>query len=402
MRQDLSPSEKGIDFTNDSIVVRKFINGVEGGRMLDCSNFPFSSIMAGHCVITDGNGNYKPMPVSGEMYGAMPEGYKYVGVVYRSAKVKEPVSIMTRGVVNKYRVPYPFKSDFTLADIIIGCDLEEYDPYEKYETITDPSELVNKEGSDIRVASDEVVNAFTAAMPYYKNILATNVEVDESITMKAEEKITLDNIALAGGQGATNGKIIYAASELELRNITAKENTTLYNAFEGYQSTTDPKYTGLKKLVAENLNIDCPSLTHNIINVYTPANNAEIIVRNSKFNLTVDKSNILRMANYMNSENVTITFENVDWTYENGLSFNDWYWAGLVIYQPASSDKALIGNVSALATWKLKFKNCRYNGQKVTANNFGQHNQVFYLYNVNNTRLVSDPAAVEGLTIEFE
>ena len=275
---------------------------------------------------------------------------------------------------------------------------ENYEDYIDVESISDLPE-------DTRSASvilSSVVNEFGNDKPYFKDILVSDVEVDAMVTLKALEALTLDNVLIAGGKGPTNGKIITASRYLNLRNITAKDGTTLYNAFEGYQSTTDPKYTGLKKLVAENLNIDCPSLTHNIINVYTPANNAEIIVRNSKFNLTVDNSNILRMANYMNSENVTITFENVDWTYENGLSFNDWYWAGLVIYQPASSDKALIGNVSALATWKLKFKNCRYNGQKVTANNFGQHNQVFYLYNVNNTRLVSDPAAVEGLTIEFE
>ena len=154
-------------------------------------------------------------------------------------------------------------------------------------------------------------------------------------------------------------------------------------------------------ILVDNINIDCPSLTHNIVNVYTPANGAEIVVRNSKFNLTVDNSNVLRLANYLNAENVSVIFENVEWNYENGLSFNDWGWAGLVIYQPAMSDVALAGEATKLKTWNFKFRNCRYNGQKITANNFGEHSQVLYLYNFGGDGVVSDPSLKE-LNVEFE
>ena len=403
MKQDFSPKKEGIDFGLDSIVVRKFINGILGGVMLDYTNFKENVILAGHCVITDGNGNYKPMPVNGEVYGAMPEGFHYAGVVYRSAKVSEPVSVMFRGVVNKYKLPYPMAKDFDVFGIILGCDVEEPDPYAGYSPIADITSLPT--GDAARAASvsvGQVVNEMTADQ-YYKNVLVSDAEVDHTIALKALDKVILDNVTIAGGKDGANGKITFAASELQLKNISAQENATLYNAFEGYQRTNDPDYTGIKRVEADNLNIDCPSLTHNVINVYTPADDAKIIVKNSKFNLTVDNTNPLRLANYLNAENVTVTFENVEWNYENGLTHNDWGWAGLVIFQPASSDVALHGDFSKIATWKFVFKNCKYNGVKVTANNFGEHNQVFYMYNLNNSNRVADPqVAVEGITLVFE
>lgn len=391
MIENINVKRQTIDFGRDSIVVRKFINGVLGGRMLDCTGYKNPTILSGQCIITDGNGSYKPMPINGETYGEMPEGFSYCGVAYRSVKVSEPVSIMFRGIVNKQAAPYYFKSDFNMPDIIFSADLDDTDPFQGYAVVLDPAELASKGGEDIRVTSAEVVNGFTSEMPYFRNIAVANAEVDKTITMKATEKIILDGIILAGGKDGANGKITYAAKELQLKNITAKENATLYNAFEGYQRTNDPSYNGLEKLTAENLDIDCPSLTHNIINVYTPANGAEIVVKDSKFNITVDNTNPLRMANYLNAENVTITFENCDWTYENGVTKNDWRWAGLVIYQPAATDIALGGDTSKVATWTYKFKNCRYNGEKVAANNFGEHNQVVYFYNVGNTNNVTEP-----------
>ena len=397
---NLSPEKKGIDFGRDSIVVRKFINGILGGVTLDITGYQLPTVLAGQCVITDGNGVYKPMPIKGETYGDMPEGFKYAGVVYRSAKATDGISIMFRGVVNKYAAPYYFKSDFDLVDIVFSNDLDDANPYQNYDYVDDPAELQNMAGKDVQIGAD-AVNSLTNS-PYFRNALITNAEVDKTITIKATEKATLDNITVAGEQGVSNGKIIFAAKGLELKNIKAEANSTLYNAFEGAQST-DQNYKGIEKVVAENLNIDCPSLKHNIINVYTPKDGAEIIIKDSKFNLTVDNSNILRMANYLNAENVSVTFENVDWTYENSLTTSAWPYAGLVIYQPAASDVALGGDTSKFATWKFIFKDCRYNGVKVTENNFGEHSQVFYMYNVGGGNKVEDPIEmVEGISVEFK
>ena len=115
----------------------------------------------------------------------------------------------------------------------------------------------------------------------------------------------------------------------------------------------------------------------------------------------MDNSNILRVSNYGNVTGVTVNFENIEWTYENGLTFDDWRWAGLVIYQPASTDTGLSSDLTAMKTWKFNFNNCKYNGVKVTANNFGEHSQVFYMYNVGNDRSIIDPVE-NGFVITFE
>lgn len=53
-----------------------------------------------------------------------------------------------------------------------------------------------------------------------------------------------------------------------------------------------------------------------------------------------------------------------------------------------------------MKTWKFNFKNCKYNGVKVNANNFGQRNQVFYLYCVGTSGSIKD-ASAEGLVLNF-
>ena len=295
-----------------------------------------------------------------------------------------------------------FFDTFIIADgIHTFCELLDSKEQEAYIDVINPADLPYCGGKDVTVKTDAAIDAFTNELPYFKNIVASDVEVAKNIVMKATEKITLDGIMLSGGTEGVNGKLTFAAKELSLKNITAKENATLYNAFEGYQALNDENYKGIEKVTAEKLDIDCPSLTHNIINVYTPADGAKILVKDSQFNLTVDNSNILRLANYMNSENVEVVFENIDWTYENSLTQQAWGYAGLVIYQPASQDVALGGDLSKIKTWSFRFKNCRYNGEKITANNFGEHSQAFYLYNIGGNSAVAEPVAA-GLNVIFE
>ena len=227
-----------------------------------------------------------------------------------------------------------------------------------------------------------------------------NIVFNSDKTFKALNKISMNNVIIGGEKGEKNGKITYACKELSLSNITFDKDATVYNAFEGYQVLNDEKYTGIEKLNATNISVESPSLSHNVINVYTPADGATITIKNSKFNLNVDTSNVLRLSNYMNAKNVNIVFNNVEWTYEDAATeSSDWKWAGLVIYQPASKDVALSGDLENLKTWKFTFKNCKYNGTKVTSNNFGEHNQVVYLYNVGKTGQVTDPST--DLKISF-
>ena len=274
--------------------------------------------------------------------------------------------------------------------------------FEEPVTVTSAADLSAIETpaeADVIVTNEESMKALTAGTTY-KTLTLVGGKLDSTtVKLNANEKLTLDGVEISGENGATNGKVNYSAPEVEFKNIKVENGSTVYNVFEGSQVTNDPNYTGLEKMTVENVEIDNPSLTHNVVNVYTPANDAVITIKDSKFNLTVDTSNALRLSNYLNSDNVTVNFENVEWTYENGVTADDWRWAGLVIYQPAGKDVALTGDLTHINTWTFNFKNCKYNGVKVTANNFGEHNQVGYTYNVNKSNAVADLS--EAATFNF-
>ena len=109
-----SPSE--INFGNDSIVIRKHISDLQGGRSLDVSSFKETSIQAGHVIITDGASVYKPMPVKVDtdgklVYDTLPTGYSYCGILAKTILTTRPMaSILTYGVVNDLAMPITINS----------------------------------------------------------------------------------------------------------------------------------------------------------------------------------------------------------------------------------------------------------------------------------------------------
>lgn len=96
-------------FGTDPIVIRKYIAGIQGGKVLDVSGFNGEYIRAGHIVIRDTDSDtYKPLPVSSGAYGSLPTGHEYVGVVTSTKSAKEPfVGIMYSGEVNDVASPFP-------------------------------------------------------------------------------------------------------------------------------------------------------------------------------------------------------------------------------------------------------------------------------------------------------
>lgn len=124
MKQDLSAKKEQIVFGDDSVVIQKYISGIKGGRTLDVTGYTDTVLKAGHVIITDGQGTYKPMPVTetedSAVYGELPEGYSYAGVLYRSILTASPAaSIMTWGEVNAEAVPYSM--DSILDDFKAAC-----------------------------------------------------------------------------------------------------------------------------------------------------------------------------------------------------------------------------------------------------------------------------------------
>lgn len=254
-------------------------------------------------------------------------------------------------------------------------------------------------GSNVVVTSAEAVQSMTGNTEF-NTITIVGGNTNKDVKAIAAGKVTIDGMTVNGEKGASNGRMQLSANTVTLKNISIESGSTAYNVFESSQNTSKSEYF-TKEFNVSGLNVDNTLLNHNVVNIYTFADDAVVNFKDSYLNLDVDNSNALRLANYSNATGVTVNFENVTWTYENAEG-SDWAWAGLVIYQPAGSDAALNGDYSKLATWKFNFKNCKYNDEVVNAVNFGNHNQVIYGYNLNKSGNVSDISQITGLTITFE
>lgn len=100
------------DSGKEAVVIRKYLNGITGGVVLDVSNFTGEFIQCGHVIIRDTtSGEYKPMPVSGTAYGTLPTGCEYVGICMATVPTDTPhVGVLTAGEVNDKAVPFSVDS----------------------------------------------------------------------------------------------------------------------------------------------------------------------------------------------------------------------------------------------------------------------------------------------------
>ena len=224
--------------------------------------------------------------------------------------------------------------------------------------------------------------------------------VPSSYCLNGNESAAMVNTGIEGTRGSGNGRVLYATPKMTIDGVTVAEGSTMYNVFEGSQDKQEVHL--VNDFEAKNVTVDNPSLKHNVFNIYQVADNATIKVSNSCFNLDVANSNVMRLSNITNAENVNVVFENVDWTYENRDTTNasNNAWAGLIIIQPYGTDMAHNGDTSKYQTWNMTFRNCRYNGELVDANNFGTIKQVAYFYDLNKSGATSD--VVDTINVTFE
>ena len=266
--------------------------------------------------------------------------------------------------------------------------------YDFQTVINEIPSAADAETSNVVMTETSAIAQLTNASTSYNSLVVDGAEFPSSDVRLNAKNVTVSDAVINGEKGASNGKILFNTPDMTIDGVVIESGTTAYNVFEGVNSATNP----VEKFNASNITVDNTLLKHNVLNVYTPANDAVITIKDSYFNMDVDNSNVLRMANYGNATGVTINFENITWTYENAEQ-GDISWAGLMIFQPASTDVALGGDTSKIATWTINVKDCVYNGVKVTSNNFGKINQVVYLYNVGGTGAVTDASSV--MTINF-
>ena len=129
MYAELNDELRSLEDGNDSIVIKKYIEGIEGGRTLDVSDSPATKVFqGGHVVIFNATTKtYKPMPItSAGIYDSLPQNYNYIGVLQRSVLAAKPfAAIMVRGTVNEAASPYPVTEAMktALKHIIFRSDI---------------------------------------------------------------------------------------------------------------------------------------------------------------------------------------------------------------------------------------------------------------------------------------
>ncbi|WP_445453095.1 hypothetical protein [Flavobacterium sp. 25HG05S-40] len=110
MQTDLNGTPKEISTDNDSIVIRKILVDIPGGKTLDVTGFtPTDVIKAGHIIIEEtATGECKPLNVSSGAYVSLPSQHTYKGVLISTVLKSKPMAaIMLSGDVNEAASPYP-------------------------------------------------------------------------------------------------------------------------------------------------------------------------------------------------------------------------------------------------------------------------------------------------------
>lgn len=110
MAIQLTKTNANVDVSKDSIVILLNTFTLNGGRVLDVAGFTPNVISAGHVIIREtATGTYKPMPITGAKFGALPEGHAYAGIQVASVNKETQgggVAVMVQGAVNTKAMPY--------------------------------------------------------------------------------------------------------------------------------------------------------------------------------------------------------------------------------------------------------------------------------------------------------
>ena len=292
---------------------------------------------------------------------------------------------------------YTTESDIasTVHDLVVRLNKLEAQNAVLVEKGTDSAEdianMQDTENEDVVLATNSAIEALATPMTFNSvSIIGGEVGDDTVINTIAKDSVDINGLTVSGGypedenhNRLENGKIKYATREINISNLNIEPGCTVYNVFEGSQDMTADH--SIDKFTAKNVTVNDTDLEHNVFNIYQLNSDAEVLIEDSTFNLNVAKSNVMRISNITNAENVTVTFKNIDLTYENKpYTSEDAAYAGLVIYQAYGNDLAFAGDTSKIGTWTFNFINCRYNGEVLTDNNFGTIKQLMYQYKVNN------------------
>lgn len=83
---NLTNPQEEIITGNDNIVIVDNFQSIRGGRTLDVTGYPYNVLHAGHVIIKDADGEYKPMPLTGDgnivSLGTIVGGSQYTDETY--------------------------------------------------------------------------------------------------------------------------------------------------------------------------------------------------------------------------------------------------------------------------------------------------------------------------------
>lgn len=110
MSANLSNEFEKIATGNEAILIRRVGGRILGGRTLNTADYNGEGdvIKAGHIIIVDEDGNYRPLNVDGAGYQSKPSSAKYAGVLVRTiTKNDARATIQYDGEINDKALPYP-------------------------------------------------------------------------------------------------------------------------------------------------------------------------------------------------------------------------------------------------------------------------------------------------------
>lgn len=95
-----------VDTTWDSIIIKKLLVDIPGGKTLDVTGITEEVLKAGRVIIEQtSNGALKPLAISSGSYVTLPAGHTYKGILYATILTKRPFApVLLSGDVNNVAI----------------------------------------------------------------------------------------------------------------------------------------------------------------------------------------------------------------------------------------------------------------------------------------------------------
>ena len=204
------------------------------------------------------------------------------------------------------------------------------------------------------------------------SIYNATVKDNVRLNVVAEDDVEIENLTFSGDfPKATSNAIasINGGSSVTIKGVTYDSTVEGYNALEiGLSAAECPKYINIEDCNFEG------TMSNNAILIFGTADNAVVNIKNCKFGTL---SNVLRLSNKLNSNNVVVNVTD--------CSVQQWdtnpIWAGFLIcedYTSKSVEKEQENNLFGDGKITVNFTNLYYKDTKVTDE---EKFRVTYVYN---------------------